>query len=97
MVKLAGGIFNTKYWIADGRCEIIAPHADLCGLNKEAMRSIFDPKTTEKMTDILKKEKIDLKILNCISLAIKKRCLEQFSIGLDAIVVDIEGNQLNSK
>lgn len=97
LVKLAGGIFNTKHSVADGRREIIAAHAGLCGSNKETIRLIFDSKTTEEMITILKKENMDIKVLNSISLAIKERCLERFDIDLNVIIVDMGGNQLNSK
>ena len=34
LVKLAGGIFNTKHAVADGRCEIFAAHTALVGCEK---------------------------------------------------------------
>lgn len=61
LVKVAGGIFNTKHSIADGRREIIATHSALCGVDTETIKSIFDSKTTEEMIDILKNKKIDKK------------------------------------
>lgn len=97
LVKVAGGIFNTKHSIADGRREIIATHAGLCGADTETIKSIFDSKTTEEMIDILKNKKIDKKVLNSISLSIKERCLERADMDINVILVDMEGNQLNSK
>nr|WP_231624319.1 cobalt-precorrin-5B (C(1))-methyltransferase CbiD [Methanobrevibacter arboriphilus] len=41
LVKVAGGIFNTKHSIADGRREIIATHAGLCGADTETIKSIL--------------------------------------------------------
>lgn len=97
LVKVAGGIFNTKHSIADGRREIIATHAGLCGADTETIKSIFDSKTTEGMIDILKDKNINKKVLNSISLAIKERCLERADMDVNVILVDMEGNQLNSK
>ncbi len=97
LVKVAGGIFNTKHSVADGRREIIATHAGLCGVDTETIKSIFDSKTTEEMIDILKNKKIDKKVLNSIGLAIKERCLERADMDVNVILVDMEGNQLNSK
>lgn len=97
LVKVAGGIFNTKHSIADGRREIIATHAGLCGVDTGTIKAIFDSKTTEEMIDILKNKKIDKKVLNSISLAIKEKCLERVDMDVNVILVDMEGNQLNSK
>jgi cobalt-precorrin-5B (C1)-methyltransferase len=97
LVKLAGGIFNTKHSVADGRREILAAHAGLCGADKKIIKSIFDSKTTEEIIAILKKENLDVEVLDTISLAIKERCLERFDIDLDVIIIDMKGNQLNQK
>ncbi len=96
LIKIAGGIFNTKHSIADCRREIMAAHAGLIGAKKDTIRLIFNSKTTEEMIDILKNEDIDVEVLNSISLAIKKRCLENFDIDVKVILVDMEGNLLNS-
>ncbi len=96
LVKVAGGIFNTKHSVADGRREIITTHAGLCSADTETMKLIFNSKTTEEMIDILKKKNIDKEVLNSISLAIKQKCLEKFDLDLDVILVDMKGNQLNS-
>nr|WP_231624322.1 hypothetical protein [Methanobrevibacter arboriphilus] len=49
------------------------------------------------MIDILKDKNINKKVLNSISLAIKERCLERADMDVNVILVDMEGNQLNSK
>lgn len=96
LVKIAGGIFNTKHSIADGRREIIATHAGLCGADTEIIKKIFDSKTTEEMTDILKEKGISSDVLNSIGLTIKQICLERFDLDIEVILVDMEGNRLNS-
>ncbi|KZX17380.1 cobalt-precorrin-6A synthase [Methanobrevibacter cuticularis] len=97
LVKIAGGIFNTKHAIADGRREIIAAHAGLLGANSQTIEKIFNSKTTEEMIAILKEEDLDKEVSNSISLTIKERCLSQFNIDTDVILVDMKGTRLNSK
>ena len=96
LVKLAGGIFNTKHAVADGRCEIFAAHAALVGCGKEVIVKIFEAKTTEEIINILKKEKLDTMVLNSIANAIKRKCLNRFDLELNVILVDMEGNILNT-
>lgn len=97
LVKIAGGIFNTKHSIADGRKEIIAAHAGLCGVKKKIIQKIFDSKTTEEMINILKDEKKDIEVMNSITLAIKEILHERFRIKVNVILVDMKGNRLASK
>lgn len=96
LVKIAGGIFNTKHSVADGRREIIASHAGLCGVDSQTIKLIFNTKTTEEMISILKKQNMDKVVLNSISSSIKKICLERFDLEVNVVLVDMEGNQLNS-
>ena len=96
LVKVAGGIYNTKHSIADGRREIIAAHSGLCGANEKIIEEIFESKTTEDMLNILKDNNLDKNVFDSISLAIKKKCLENFELDLNVILVDMEGNRLNS-
>ena len=96
LVKVAGGIFNTKHAIADGRCEIFAAHSALIGCDKQTIESIFNSKTTEEIISILEKKEIELAVLNSIANAIKIKCLDKFNLELNVIFVDMEGNILNS-
>lgn len=96
LVKLAGGIFNTKHSIADGRLEIIASHAALAGAKQEIIQELFASKTTEDMIEILKKDNINNIVLNSIALSIKNRCLDRFEIEMNVILVDMEGDFLNN-
>ncbi|MCL2687347.1 MAG: cobalt-precorrin-5B (C(1))-methyltransferase CbiD [Methanobrevibacter sp.] len=97
LVKVAGGIFNTKHSVGDGRREIIATHAGLCGAERETIQAIFNSKTTEEMINILREINIDEEVLNSIASNIKKRCLERFDLDINVILVDMDGNQLNSE
>lgn len=96
LVKVAGGIFNTKHSVADGRCEIFAAHSALAGAKKEVIIKIFEAKTTEEIIRILEKEKLNTVVLNSIANAIKEKCLDKYDLKIDIILVDIEGNILNT-
>lgn len=47
LLKLAGGIFHTHHYLADGRREILAAHCGLLGLPAEDVRAIFYSETAE--------------------------------------------------
>lgn len=53
LVKLAAGIMNTHSRVADGRWEIFAAHAALCGADRETVRSISECINTEEMLKLL--------------------------------------------
>ncbi|MBX7075689.1 MAG: cobalt-precorrin-5B (C(1))-methyltransferase CbiD [Methanobacteriaceae archaeon] len=96
LVKVAGGIFNTKHSVADCRCEIFAAHSALAGAKTEIIKRIFEAKTTEEILDILKEEKLDIIVLNSIANAIKDKCLDKFDLKLDVMLIDMNGNILNN-
>ena len=95
LIKIAGGIFNTKHAIADGRREIMITHAGICGADTKTLQKLYDSKTTEDMLDILDEENLHLDVCNSIALAIKERCMQRFDLYLNVILVDMEGNYLN--
>lgn len=96
LIKVAGGIFNTKHAVADGRREIMVAHAGICGANQKDLQSLFDSKTTDDMMDILNELGISVDVSNSIAQAIKQRCKQRFDLDLDVILVDMEGNYLNN-
>ncbi|MCD7835502.1 MAG: cobalt-precorrin-5B (C(1))-methyltransferase CbiD [Lachnospiraceae bacterium] len=53
LVKLAAGIMNTHSRVADGRWEIFAAHAALCGAGTDIIRSISRCVNTEEMLRLL--------------------------------------------
>lgn len=95
LIKVAGGIFNTKHAVADGRREIMVTHAALCGVNQNNLQRLFDSKTTDDMMDILNELNVSVEVSNSIARAIHDRCMQRFEIDLDVILVDMEGNFLN--
>ena len=95
LIKVAGGIFNTKHAVADGRREIMVAHAGICGANQKDLQRLFDSKTTDDMMDILNELGISVDVSNSIAQAIKQRCKQRFDLDLDVILVDMEGSDLN--
>ena len=96
LIKVAGGIFNTKHAVADGRREIMVAHASLCGAGKKDLQRLFDSKTTDDMMNILNELNISVDVSNSIARAIHDRCFQRFNLDLNVILVDMEGNYLNN-
>ena len=96
LIKVAGGIFNTKHAVADGRREIMVTHAALCGVPQNDLIRLFDSKTTDDMMDILDELNISEDVSNSIADSIRDRCKQRFDLDLNVILVDMEGNYLNS-
>ena len=95
LIKIAGGIFNTKHAVADGRREIMITHAAICGAEREVLERLYESATTDDMLDILSEIGIQTEVVNSIASAIKQRCMQRFELNLDVILVDMEGNFLN--
>ncbi len=95
LIKVAGGLFNTKHAVADGRREIMVAHAGLCGAGQKDLQRLFDSKTTDDMMDILNELGISVEVSNSIADAIRERCSQRFDLDLNVILVDMEGNYLN--
>ena len=96
LIKVAGGIFDTKHAVADGRREVMVTHAALCGADNESLQRLYDSKTTDDMMDILNEIHLSVEVSNSIAQAIRDRCMQRFDLDLNVILVDMEGNYLNS-
>ena len=95
LIKVAGGIFDTKHAVADGRREIMVAHAALCGVDMEHLKKLFNSKTTDDMQSILEEIGMVRKVSNSIASAINDRCMQRFDLDLNVILVDMQGNYLN--
>ena len=95
LIKVAGGIFNTKHSVADGRREIMVAHAAICGVDKKHLQRLYDSKTTDDMMSILDEINCSTKVSNSIASAIAERCMQRFELDLNVILVDMEGNYLD--
>jgi cobalt-precorrin-5B (C1)-methyltransferase len=47
LIKLAGGIFHTHHYLADGRMEVLTSHAAILGLSTSKLKEIFACPTAE--------------------------------------------------
>lgn len=94
LVKIAGGIFNTKHSVADCRREIIAAHTAFIGGSNELIKKIFDSKTTEDMIDILNEENLTDKVFESIAFAIKEKCQDKYPLDMEVIIVRMDGTIL---
>ena len=56
LIKLAAGIMNTHSHTADGRMEILASHAALCGGSRELVAGLMSCVVTDAAFDLLQKE-----------------------------------------
>lgn len=95
LIKVAGGIFNTKHSVADARREIMITHSALIGASTNTLRELFNAKTTEEMLEILNKNNLQLKVCNSISKAIHERCRDRFDLDVNVVLSDMDGNFLN--
>ena len=95
LIKVAGGIFNTKHAVADGRREIMVTHAALCGVGQNDLKRLFDSKTTDDMISILNELNVSVEVSNSIASVIAERCRQRFELDLNVVLVDMEGNYLN--
>ena len=96
LIKVAGGIFNTKHAVADGRRDIMVCHAAICGADRQALQRLYDSKTTDDMMDILNEIDLSVEVSNSIADAIHERCMQRFDLDLNVILVDMGGNYLNN-
>lgn len=96
LIKVAGGIFDTKHAVADGRREIMITHAVLSGGDKTLAEALYESKTTEDMLNILNEKDLTEKVCNSIANAINETCKNKFGLTLNTILVDMEGNFLNN-
>ncbi|MDF5736172.1 MULTISPECIES: cobalt-precorrin-5B (C(1))-methyltransferase CbiD [unclassified Nostoc] len=54
LMKLAGGIFHTHHYLADGRREILAAHCAIAGLKSPDIQAVFNSATAEAALKYLK-------------------------------------------
>lgn len=66
LVKVAGGMMNTHSNTGDFRMEMLGCYAGLYGAGSNVISQILSSVTTEQAIDILKKEKLDKKVIKKI-------------------------------
>ena len=96
LVKLAAGIFNTNYRVADARREVVAAYAAMAGASKDTITMIMQANTTEEMAKILKQIHISEVTFNLIANAIKDRVTEKINgeVKVSTVIVSLDGTVL---
>lgn len=87
LVKLAAGIMNTHSKVADGRCEIMAVHAAMCGADAEQVRSLMKAVNTEQMLDELTKWGLKEEVMKGICERIQEYLVHRTGSSLKAAVI----------
>jgi cobalt-precorrin-5B (C1)-methyltransferase len=54
LIKLAGGIFHTHHYLADGRREILAAHCGNLGVPTATLQQVFESQTAEEALQVLR-------------------------------------------
>ncbi|MZP43754.1 cobalamin biosynthesis protein CbiD [Heliobacterium gestii] len=93
LVKVAGGIFHTHSRIADGRREIIAAHAAVCGLPLELVKELLEANTAEAAVDLLTKAGRRNFFDHLADVAAEKAA-ERFRGTVSVIFTDLKGEPL---
>ena len=98
LVKLAAGIFNTNYRVADARREIVAAYAAQAGAPTNVIEMIMNANTTDEMADTLERYELAETTFNLIADAIKERVIQKTggSMKTRIVIVSYEGKVLGS-
>jgi cobalt-precorrin-5B (C1)-methyltransferase len=67
LVKTAAGVFNTHSRTADGRAEVFAAHAALCGADTAAVRAVFESVTADAAIEVLRARGLDGAVIASIA------------------------------
>ena len=85
LVKLAAGIMNTHSRMADGRMELMALHAGLCGADSGQMRALLAQPTVDAALDMLEgwalRQQVMDSLMPAIQAALSRRAGEACLIG----------------
>jgi cobalt-precorrin-5B (C1)-methyltransferase len=98
LVKLAAGIFNTNYRVADARREIVAAYAALAGAPRNVIEMIMHANTTDEMADILERFKFSEVTFNLIANSVKDRVVQSTrgKIKANIVIVSYDGRVLGT-
>jgi cobalt-precorrin-5B (C1)-methyltransferase len=96
LVKLAAGIFNTNYRVADARREIVAAYAAMVGASRDIVATIMQANTTEEMAKILEHVRLSEATFNLIANAVKDRVTEKVNgeVKVSTVIVSFGGTVL---
>lgn len=72
LVKMAAGIMNTHSRTADGRGEVLAAHAALCGADRETVAAVLSSVATDEVIPLLDKAGLRTPVMDSIALAVDR-------------------------
>jgi cobalt-precorrin-5B (C1)-methyltransferase len=98
LVKLAAGIFNTNYRVADARREIVAAYAALAGAPQNVVQRIMHANTTDEMADTLERSKLSEVTFNLIANSVKDRVVQRTGgkVKVNIVLVSYDGRVLGA-
>ena len=98
LVKLAAGIFNTNYRVADARREIVAAYAAEAGAPTDVIEMIMQANTTDEMAATLERYELSETTFNLIANAAKERVVQKAGgkVKVNIVIVSYEGGVLGS-
>jgi cobalt-precorrin-5B (C1)-methyltransferase len=73
LAKVAAGVMNTHSRVADGRAEVLAAHAALCGADREAVAAILSSVTTDAIIPKLDEGGLREPVMASVSQAIDRQ------------------------
>jgi cobalt-precorrin-5B (C1)-methyltransferase len=96
LVKLAAGIFNTNYRVADARREVVAAYAAMAGASRDVVATIMKANTTEEMAKILQHVRLSQATFNLIANSVKDRVTEKVNgeVKVSTVIVSLDGTVL---
>ena len=84
MAKIAAGIMNTHSRVADGRAEVLAAHAALCGAGRDTVAAIMSSVTTDAVIPRLDEAGLREAVMDSVAQAVdrhlKRRAGEKMRI-----------------
>ena len=73
VAKVAAGIMNTHSRVADGRAEVLAAHAALCGADRETVAAIMESVTTDAVIPRLDEAGLRRDVMDSVARAVDRQ------------------------
>ena len=98
LVKLAAGIFNTNYRVADARRETVAAYAAEAGAPRNVIEMIMHANTTDEMAETLERYDLSETTFNLIANSARDRVDQKTGSKIKAniVIVSYDGRVLGS-
>jgi len=98
LVKLAAGISNTNYRVADARREVVAAYAALAGAPKTVIEKIMQANTTDEMAETLERYELSDTTFNLIANSVKDYVIQKAGgkIKANIVIISYDGKVLGT-